>query len=66
MPTYSFKCPVCDVGFDAVRPMQATGSLPACPTCGTTDVRRVFSFGTGGQGPSYHPLSPPPPRNVKT
>lgn len=63
MPTHAFKCSACEMGFDAMRPVDSTTPLPVCPKCGGTDVRRVFTFSAGG-GPRHHPLSPPPPRNV--
>jgi len=46
MPLYDFTCDACDATFEAwAKP----GEAPACPTCGDTRTRRL-----------YTPIAPPP------
>ena len=47
MATYAFVCTACGEQFDVSRPMSQRAELdsapPACPKCGTHDVRKLVS-----------------------
>ncbi|MEX2273960.1 MAG: zinc ribbon domain-containing protein [Actinomycetota bacterium] len=52
MPTYEYECSSCDRRFELRRSMH-DGDEPACPSCGASTVRRVFSvFMTSSGGPA--------------
>ena len=74
MPTYEFMCPKCCTRFDVFASMaeKERGIEPACPKCGATGARQVFSgvnvLGTrrGNAPPCCPGLSTgccPPPEN---
>jgi putative FmdB family regulatory protein len=48
MPIYEFLCPQCNVVYSFLSRTADPGKIPACPKCGSTDLRRVPSrFGIG-------------------
>ena len=56
MPLYDFHCRACGERFEALVAISAE-ELPACPSCATGDVERVFTpfagpFRVGLRGPA--------------
>lgn len=41
MPTYAYMCKTCG-GYDVSQPITAK-PLSACPKCGGTEIRKIFS-----------------------
>lgn len=41
MPLYDYRCPNCDATFEARHGI--TEHAPACPNCGTIDVKRIIT-----------------------
>lgn len=41
MPIYDFKCRACGKKFDELVKL---GETPDCPSCGSSDLERLFSF----------------------
>ena len=33
MPCYSFKCPVCHLSFDVLKPINRVDEVQECPSC---------------------------------
>lgn len=62
MPTYAYACRACDIQFDDVKPMSASGEPSICPGCGTSCQRIItaparvagdaydWTFENGGKG----------------
>jgi putative FmdB family regulatory protein len=49
MAVYEYECTVCEHRFDLRRGMTDDAPDPACPACGSSRARRVFSiFATAG------------------
>jgi putative FmdB family regulatory protein len=46
MPTYDYKCPDCDHGFEAFHSMSAD-PIKDCPECEKSNVRRLIGTGAG-------------------
>lgn len=40
MPMFEFECPACEHTFEE---LVRTNQMPACPTCGTSDIRKLLS-----------------------
>lgn len=40
MPLYDYHCEVCDKQFEL---LVRSADVPACPTCGTSDIKRLIS-----------------------
>ena len=50
MPLYEYQCRACQHQFEL---LVRTGQVPACPTCGSTDLERALSmFAVTTQGAS--------------
>lgn len=60
MATYRYRCPICDMTFDIVRPISECDDLTTCPTCKSEGIDKsnrmlgtpIF-FGEKQQEPFY-------------
>ncbi|MFC1929856.1 zinc ribbon domain-containing protein [Chloroflexota bacterium] len=52
MPVYEYKCKSCGEKFEIRRSLQEKEKEPECPSCGTRDTQRMFSFFGGGSSAS--------------
>ena len=53
MPAYDYRCPSCDLVFEIMRPLGATGDV-MCPDCEVV-ARRVFTpVGVVFKGSGFH------------
>ena len=43
MPVFEFRCSRCGKKFSKLIGMTADSTAPACPTCGTTEVKKLIS-----------------------
>lgn len=51
MPIYEYRCEECDERFEVFVRSAAQQAAPACPRCGSGEVKRAVSlFGVGGTG----------------
>jgi len=44
MPLYEYKCPDCDMCFDALRAISDADAPIACPKCGSENTGRMISL----------------------
>ncbi|WP_414897333.1 FmdB family zinc ribbon protein [Rhodovulum sp. YEN HP10] len=42
MPIYNYRCTACEAEFELLRSL-SDDSAPACPDCGSPDLRRLLS-----------------------
>ncbi len=57
MPTYDYQCNACSHPYTAMH--KISESAPACPSCGSADIRKLLSApAIHGKGSTYSPEPP--------